>query len=221
MLSNANNPAEQQVGFSDFRPGPVLIVLISLNVLIEFTLQAADHGLLGSPLWRGAAYHNAAFWAGLLDNWRPNYQLQPAVMFLSYAFLHGGFWHLFGNVLVLVFLGIFVRQRAGQGGLLTIYLVSGITGGAGFALLGESYQPMVGASGALFGLAGALKTWEWKDRLRLGLSTWPVWRDVIGLALLNLLLWYIMDGLLAWEAHLGGFIGGAAVATVIGNRVYR
>lgn len=190
----------------------VLAGLIGLCCAIELTLVAADHRLLGSPLWRGQAYQYGAFWAGLLYNWRPNYEAQPWLMFASYAFLHGGPGHLFGNMLTLFFLGTIVDERVGQGGLLAIYAVSAVGGAAAFGLLTTSPQPMVGASGALFGLAGAWQYWDWADRRRAGQRTWPVWRMVLGLVALNLLLWWWMDGLLAWETHLGGFIAGWAVA---------
>jgi len=194
------------------RPGPwlspVLLVLIVLCCAIELVLTAADWGLIGSLRWRGLAYQNGAFWAGLLFNWRPNYDAQPWLMFVTYAFLHSGFWHLAGNMLTLFFLGSIVEERVGQRGLLTLYAVSAIGGAAAFAVLTSSPQPMVGASGALFGLAGAWQYWEWIDCRHGGLSRWPVWRTVLGLVVLNVVLWVWMEGLLAWETHLGGFLAG-------------
>jgi membrane associated rhomboid family serine protease len=185
-----------------------LLVLGGLCCVIELVLMAADAGLIGTPLWRGQAYQNGAFWAGLLYNWRPNYAAQPWLMFITYAFLHSDFWHLAGNMLTLFFLGNIVQDRVGQGGLAWIYTVSAIGGAAAFGLLTFSPQPMVGASGALFGLAGAWLYWEWCDRRREGRSRWPVWRIVFALVVLNALLWAVKGGVLAWETHLGGFVAG-------------
>ena len=196
-------------------PPVAVLCLIVVNVSIELALAGADAGWWGSPAWRSIAYHNGAFWAGLLDNWRPNYRAQPVAMFVTYAFLHAGLGHLAGNMLILWLLGALVAHRAGQRGFLAVYLVSAILGAAAFALLGPGSQPMVGASGALFGLAGAWKAWEFRDLRATGRSTWPVWRDLVVLAVLNLAFWYLLGGVLAWQAHLGGFLGGALAAVVL------
>ncbi|MEO0566840.1 MAG: rhomboid family intramembrane serine protease, partial [Pseudomonadota bacterium] len=196
----------------------ILIGLIALNILIELTLVAADHGLIGSTRWRALAYQNGAFWAGLLHNWRPNYAAQPWVMFLSYSFLHGGLLHLIGNMLVLWGLGRVVMLRLGTGRFLVLYFVSAIGGALCFGLLSNSPQPMVGASGALFGLLGAWQAWRYVLRRRRGQSLWPVWQAVLGLVLLNVVMWVALKGLVAWETHLGGFIAGWICAALIGGR---
>lgn len=189
-------------------------MLIAVNVVIELTLSAADAGLVGSTRWRALAYQDGAFWAGLLHGWQPNYPAQPWTMFLSYAVLHGGLVHLAGNMLVLWGLGRILRLRLGTAGFLAIYLLSAIGGALAFGLLTRSPQPMVGASGALFGLVGAWQYWRWSRRRRAGRSLWPVWQTLAWLAGFNLLFWVLLDGLLAWQTHLGGFVTGwlAAVA---------
>ena len=191
---------------------PVPALLSPIVVLI---LIAADWGLIGTPLWRSYAYQNGAFWAGLLYNWRPNYAGQPVSMFFTYAFLHSDFWHLAGNMLTLVFLGDIVVRRIGQGGFGFVYLVSALGGAAAFGLMTTSAAPMVGASGALFGLAGAWQYWEWLDLRDRGLSGWPVWRVVFALIVLNVVLWGLNGGNLAWETHLGGFVAGWIAAVVL------
>ena len=194
------------------RAGAVVWMLIGLCSLVELVLFAADQGLIGTARWRSLAYQNGAFWGGLLYDWRPNYAAQPWTMFLTYAFLHGGLGHLAGNMLTLFALGSYVSERAGQGGFLAIFFLSAIGGGAGFALLAQSPQPMVGASGALFGLAGALLFWDWSDRRRAGRSFWPVARTALFLVVLNLVMWWMLEGLLAWQTHLAGFVAGWVTA---------
>ena len=88
----------------------------------------------------------------------------------------------------------------------------------GFAALSDSFRPMVGASGALFGLAGAILAWEYVDRYTLHERLWPVARAVLLLVVLNIALFYAMDRLLAWETHLGGFIAGWFAALLIDPR---
>lgn len=196
-------------------PGAVIVALIAACCLVELTLMAADAGWLGSTRWRGLAYQNGAFWAGLLYDWRPNYSGQPVVMFASYAFLHGGFGHLLGNMVTLFALGAFVRDRVGTWGFVAIYVLSTIGGAAGFALLTTSPQPMVGASGALFGLAGALVYGDWVDRRAEGRRLWPVGGMIAFLIALNLGMWVMLDGVLAWQTHLAGFIAGGLVAAML------
>ena len=198
------------------RPAKALILgLIALNVVIEAVLFAADLGLVGTKQWRPLAYQNAAFWAGLLHNWRPNYAAQPWTMFVSYAFLHGGMAHLLGNMLTLWLIGRMAIVRAGPKGFVLIYVLSAIGGALLFGILTLSARPMVGASGALFGLVGAILYWRWTDRQRLGLDQWPVLKTVLILGVLNLLLWLLMGGLLAWETHLGGFVAGWSAAAAL------
>ncbi len=196
----------------------VLWTLVTLCTLIELVLQAGDRGALGVPRFRSVVYEYGGFWPGLLDNWRPNYPFQKWVMFLSYGFLHAGLWHLALNMVTLISLGGAVMRRVGGGWFLLLYAASILGGGLGFAILADTFRPMVGASGALFGLAGALLAWDYVDRFALRERLWPVARAALLLAGLNVALYFAMGGLLAWEAHLGGFLAGWVTALLIDPR---
>ena len=185
-----------------------------LTTAIEAALLGADVGLWGKPLWRGAAYQNGAFWPGLLDNWRPNFPAQPLTMWITHAALHAGPGHLAGNMALLLPLGEIAAARLGGAGFVALYLVSALGGALGYALLGPGALPMVGASGALHGLMGAWLAWEAMDRRAEGLPAGPVGGIALGVAGLNLISWVAQDGLLAWEAHLGGFLAGWAWAVL-------
>ncbi|RKT32359.1 membrane associated rhomboid family serine protease [Roseovarius halotolerans] len=194
-----------------------LVLLILPCVCIELVLQGADHGLWGAPRWRALAYQFGAFWPGLLSGWRPNFGAQPWLMFLSYAFLHGGLMHLIVNMITMVSLGGAVINYVGQRRFLAIYVGATILGGAAFAFLAASgFRPMVGASGALFGLAGALIVWN----SRLILRQRPGWMRATAtiawplgiLTVLNVLMYVGTGGAVAWETHLGGFLAGAVMA---------
>lgn len=200
---------------SDSRAWPALLMLVGLCTAIEAVLSAADAGLIGTPLWRPLAYQYGAFWPGLLHNWTPNFPAQPWTMFLTYSVLHAGPGHLAGNMVTLLSLGSLVAHLAGRSQMLAIYAAATLGGAAAFGLLGHTAQPMVGASGALFGLAGAWQYHDFSDRRDAGHSLWPVVRVVIGLILLNLILWGLMAGRLAWETHFGGFVTGWAVAALL------
>jgi len=196
----------------------VLLGILGVCTLVEAVLQGADFGLWGSSRWRGLAYQNGGFWRGLLDNWRPNYAGQPAAMFASYGFLHGGFFHLAVNMITLASLGPPVIERVGQWRFAVIYAATLLGGALGFALLSSAVQPMVGASGALFGLAGVLTGWEYTARRLAREDIGPVLR-VVGLLIgLNLVMYWAMDGRLAWETHLGGFLAGWAAGLWLRDR---
>jgi membrane associated rhomboid family serine protease len=193
------------------------VVLIVICALIELVLSAADHGLISPARLRYTAYEYGGFWPGLLRDWKPNFAGQPVLMYFTYGFLHGGPVHLIVNMFTLYSLGRAVVDRVGNWRFCVIYLAA-LLGGAGlYGLLASGLQPMVGASGALFGLAGAIVAWNYADRRAYNLGLWPVGRAVLLLLGLNLVLWWAMKGQLAWQTHLGGFLAGAAAAWVLGR----
>ncbi|WP_245624776.1 rhomboid family intramembrane serine protease [Jannaschia seosinensis] len=182
--------------------------------MLELVLWAGDLGFFGQAglRLRRIAYDFGGFWPGLLRGWRPNYAAQPITMFVTYGFLHGGVGHLAMNMITLWSLGRVVAARVGQWGFLIVYGVTMLAGAAGFALLSGTLRPMVGASGALFGLAGAVLAWEWVDRRAGQERIWPVLRVALFLIGLNVVMWVALDGQMAWETHLGGFLSGWIVA---------
>ena len=199
------------------RPPPSsLWILAALLVLPELILSGADQGLWGSPSWRPLAYSQFGFWAGLLHGWRPNYPAQTATMFFTYGALHAGPAHLAGNLMALFWLGPLVQRQVGRVGFWTIWAAAWLAGAAAFGLLSRAPAPMVGASGALFGLAGAWLAWEAEDRLAEGIplrrAALRVGAVVLVFALLNLITWKLQNGQLAWQTHLGGALAGAALA---------
>lgn len=188
----------------------VLMCILLVCVIVEVVLQGADHGFWGSQRWRTVAYQHGGFWRGLLTTWQPNYPGQPVMMFASYGFLHSGALHLIVNMITLASLGQLVIERVGQWRFAMIYALSLLGGAVGFAALSSAAQPMVGASGALFGLVGILTSWEYIARRQMRASLSPVLKVVGILMLLNLVMYWFMSGHLAWQTHLGGFVAGWA-----------
>lgn len=202
-------------------PGKIpwaIIVIIVVCSCVELALILADLRIIGPSRLRIIAYENAGFWAGLLDSWVPNYPAQPYLMFLTYGFLHGGWAHLVVNMVTLWSLGLVVLDRVGTRGFILLYAAALLGGAAGFALLASTAAPMVGASGALFGLAGGLLAWGYVDRFTVQEALWPIARAAGLLLALNIVMWWVLDGQLAWETHLGGFLTGWVVALLIDPR---
>jgi membrane associated rhomboid family serine protease len=199
---------------------PAVLLLVGVTSLVEIVLLLADsglvRGLIGGADLRQFALVYGAFWRGLLLAWEPAFPGQSVTMFLTYAALHGGLMHLVGNMVVVLALGRVAVARLGQGGFLLLYALSSIGGAAGFAALSDSLSPMVGASGAVFGLIGAWQFWEFQSRRAVGAPLGQIGRTIAALVLVNVVMWWFLDGFLAWEAHLGGFVTGwlwAALAT--------
>lgn len=200
------------------RHGGALTLIIMLCSATEMALLGADWQVWGSPVWRSQSYQYGAFWAGLLHGWQPNYALQPLLMFLTYPFLHSGPTHLVGNMLSLVWLGQIALTRLGTRGFLWLYLASALGGAAVFGLISRSPSPMIGASGAIFGLVGAWTFWDWQRRqhptLPRSKTLWPTLGILVGLGLFNLANWALLGGMLAWQTHLGGFLAGGSFAAL-------
>lgn len=204
------------------KPGPAttrgrgwIWTLIAVCVAVEAVLLLADWGLLGDPRLRQKAYEWGGFWPGLLQGWQPNYPGQSIAMFFTYGFLHGGPMHLVVNMITLWSLGMAVLKRVGPRGFAGLYGASLIGGAGGYGLIVETFRPMVGASGALFGLAGGLLAWSYVDRFTFHAGLWPVARVALLLVAMNAAMWWALDGQLAWQTHLGGFVVGWIVALLI------
>ena len=100
--------------------------------------------------------------------------------------------------------------RVGGGRLVAIYVLAAVAGAAVFGGLSASPVPMVGASGAAFGLAGALVAWDSAGGRRLGRTV----GFVLALVTVSAVLWWIAEGNLAWQTHLGGLGMGAGLAAL-------
>jgi membrane associated rhomboid family serine protease len=186
----------------------VLSCLIAVCVAVELALSLADFGLLDYPRLRALAYDYGAFWPGLLRNWTPNFPAQPWTMFLTYGFLHGGLLHLAFNMLTLRSLGRVVIERIGCWSFVTLYFASMVGGAAFYALTSTNGTPMVGASGALFGLAGALTAWQWTAQPNTRASLRATWRLISFLLGINVVMFILFSGGIAWQTHLGGMLAG-------------
>ena len=197
------------------RPAPVLLALVGLCAGLEAVLTLAGMPPFGLTILRRGAIVYGAFWPGLLGDVMPAFPGQRKTMFVTYAFLHGGLMHMLFNMLMLLHLGREAVQRLGQTGFLLLFMLSAVGGAGVYGLLATDQTPMLGASGAVFGLFGATMFWDFQRRRVLKASQEPVWRLGIGLIVMNVLLFVMVGGMLAWQTHLGGFVAGALVARVV------
>jgi membrane associated rhomboid family serine protease len=113
-----------------------------------------------------------------------------------------GILHIVFNMWALYVVGPSLERLLGRARFLSLYLVSGLGGSVLFYLLAGPHEVAFGASGAIFGLFGA---WFVVAR-RLRLDA----RMIVGLIVINLVISFTVAGI-AWQAHIGGLVVGAAL----------
>lgn len=127
-------------------------------------------------------------------------------------FLHGGPDHLIGNMIALYIVGMACEHAFGTARTALVYFGSGVSGAA--LSLAASPGPSVGASGAIFGVLGAVIVTLYRHqrhfyvrdkRIGVVLAAWAAWQLVTG----------FMTPFIDNFAHLGGLLGGAIAALVI------
>ncbi len=175
---------------------------------------------------------------------RKNLQLSPAYLlgindqhyswdrWLSYMFVHIGFYHLLSNALFLLLFGALIETVFGGIVLILVFLGSGILAAPIYMLLNDLNQvSLVGASGGVCGLIAFYSITQFKEKMRFFYWVLPL-ENYYGFISLSsgyiLLLWCLGDlagyfagvGFLdsvAYGAHLGGFLVGAVCALGINS----
>jgi membrane associated rhomboid family serine protease len=151
-----------------------------------------------------------------------NQPIHPLLTIFSSMFLHGGFFHLGGNMLYLWIFGNNIEDRLGHVRFMVFYLLSGVIAAYSHAVTEpHSLIPMIGASGAVSGVLGAYFLLFPHARIHTILFFGFFWQlvrvpalIVIGFwAIIQLINGIITEGLLgrggvAWFAHIGGFLFG-------------
>jgi len=129
---------------------------------------------------------------------------------LTGAFLHGGLIHIGVNMMSLYFLGRFIEFALGSWRMLVVYMVSLIASGLGVVYFSAPNVPTVGASGAIFGLFGALFAIGFK----LGKPGMDLVRANVGILVLNLIITFTVP-VISWQAHVAGLLAGFVLTYAI------
>lgn len=152
---------------------------------------------------------------------------QQLFSFISFMFLHGGFWHLLGNMWSLYIFGDNVEDRLGSVRYLVFYLFCGIASGLSHLLLNwHSSIPTIGASGAIAGVMGAYLLLYPRSRVLtlIPILFLPYLIEVPAYFFLG--LWFVIQflsasvapahgGGIAWWAHIGGFLFGMVLLKLV------
>ncbi len=202
---------ESPRGFIPF----VNYIFLAVNIFVYFFLQPSDihavelffmrFGLIPAEFTNGATF------------------LKGVINIFTSMFLHGGFWHLAGNMLYLWIFGDNIEYTVGHGRYFVFYICVGI----GAALLQvimspSSTVPMVGASGAISGVLGAYLLKFPRNRISVLFFIFFFIKIIQVPAILVLSLWFLFQvynsffslipgsagGGVAYFAHIGGFLAG-------------
>jgi membrane associated rhomboid family serine protease len=150
----------------------------------------------------------------------PAYQPAPVFTIFSSMFLHGGVFHIAGNMLYLWIFGKSVEDLLGHIRYSLFYLLSGVAAAASQVLAAPASQvPMIGASGAISGVLGAYLLLFPRARVRTLVIFGFFWRVLSIPAMVVLGFWIVLQilnglgsfgeaGGVAWFAHIGGFFAG-------------
>jgi uncharacterized protein len=151
----------------------------------------------------------------------PNYILTKPWTLVTYIFLHSGFLHLFFNMFVLYFLGTTLERIIGKKQFLVIFFASGILSAIGYSFLSYpifniSPGPMVGASGAIYGVFAALAMIEPDLRVYVYFVPMKLKYALLLFALFDFLMINSSD-MIAHTAHLSGILVGLYMGSRIKN----
>ncbi|MGO4534906.1 rhomboid family intramembrane serine protease [Leifsonia sp. 2MCAF36] len=178
---------------------PVVTYAIIALCVVVFIIQTLGD-LLGlqvtNALRYAGAYSYPAAVSGAFEPWR---------MFTS-IFAHANVIHLALNMYTLWVFGMALEPVLGRARYLALFLISGFAGSVGVLLLASPVVPVVGASGAIFGLFGAF----FIIQRRLGGNG----TQMLILLALNLGIGFLPGFNIAWQAHVGGLIGGFLVGLI-------
>jgi membrane associated rhomboid family serine protease len=156
-------------------------------------------------------------------------QAYPTI--ITSMFMHGGWFHLIGNMLYLWIFGDNVEDLMGHAGFAIFYLIAGVAATLTHVFLNAgSTIPLVGASGAIAGVLGAYLVLFPRARI-LSLVPFGFFSRIMEVpALFFLPVWFLLQflqgvadiagtgGGVAWWAHIGGFVAGIVLVPIFARR---
>lgn len=202
--SRQRKARKQQSGFAakvfGFAP-PVTTTLMALTALVGLLQMIPQFGdritnaLLFYTPWLFPAEFGIS---GGSEVWRV----------LTAALVHGGILHFALNMFALLIIGRSLEPMLGTWRFLSLYVLSAFGGSLAVALISPAI-PVVGASGAIFGLLGTI--------LIIGRKAGANMSGILILLGANLLIGFIPGFNISWEAHVGGAVVGALIGLIFVN----
>ena len=195
---NKKNQKGQQEAEDVFKPKEPIVtrVLIASNIMIYIFMVLTNYEYLVDKF---------CVWGPSIFKGREFYRLITA------AFVHGSIFHLAFNCYALNVIGSQVESYMGRIKYIIIYFVSAIGGSLLSAVL--SKYASIGASGAIFGLMGALLFFGYHYRVYLGSV---VRSQITPLIVVNLLIGFFLSNTIDNYGHIGGLITGILISMAVG-----
>lgn len=188
-------------GFSFFPP--VLKNLLIINGIMFFISIIASNVVVGGVILDNLITR----YLGLIPFGNPNWSFYPWQL-ITYQFLHGGFSHIFFNMLMLWMFGMEIENIMGSRKFLVFYLLAGIGGGLLQLIGGSGFGPIIGASAAVYGVMVAFAMY-FPDRMIYIWFLLPVKAKYLIVGMMVIEFLSVGDGsFVAHLAHLGGAIVG-------------
>jgi len=173
---------------------PATMTLVAINVIV-YLVTVFQGGGVSQP--GGTLFEKGALVGVLVSDgewWR----------LVGAMFLHASLLHLAFNTLALYWLGSIVEQSIGTWRFVLVYFASGLAGSAGALVFSSAFAITVGASGAIFGIMGALMILEYH-------ATGSLAGQAMGLIVINLALTFTIPNI-SIGGHLGGLVAGIAAS---------
>lgn len=194
--AGAVGPGDRQAPVRPHNPMVVTWTLIWVNVAVYALMWILNLTGIDATYWLGLAPAVA-----FTEPWR--------ILTSGFAHSMSNPTHLLLNMYTLWIFGRMLEGGLGRGRFLTVYVASLLGGAAAVVLLSPTYSLTVGASGAVFGLFGAvLAVTLWGPRqFRSNLTT------ILVLIGVNVVFGFLVPGI-SWQGHLGGLVTGVVVTGI-------
>jgi len=195
----------------------ITYTLVAINVLVFLYEMSLGRGVQGFIMSYGVIPQN-------IINGSDFYTL------LTSMFMHGGFWHILGNMLFLWIFGDNVEDALGKFWFIIMYFLAGIGGSVAYILVSQSSSvPTIGASGAISGVLGAYLVLYPRARILAIVPIIFFIRFIMLPAYVFLGIWIFLQLILgvgstaggagvAYFAHIGGFIIGIVFGLIFKRR---
>lgn len=223
----------------------VTVALIALNVLVWVVIQG-----MGAPASLAHSVCRLGLIPGELLQTVPPHTVVPLgpglactttahpayATVLTSMFMHGGWFHLIGNMWFMWIFGNNVEDAMGPGRFVVFYLICGLVAAATQVAAGPSSAiPMIGASGAISGVLGAYLVLFPRVRVHTLIFLGFFVTTIVLPAYLMLIYWFVLQllgglpslagmrggGGVAFFAHIGGFVAGAALIRIFLRQDFR
>ena len=183
------------------------VVIIAVTVLCFFVMQLWEKNITEGTFYG----HTTKF---LLEHgalYGPKLKEGEWYRLITYLFLHSDIWHLGNNMLILFCLGNALEHYVGKTSYLALYFFSGVLAAFGSVVYNTNSPVCVGASGAVFGITGAMAWLLVRNRGRLEGFTGP---RMILFVLMSVYAGFVDQGV-DNAAHITGLVAGFLLAMLL------